>query len=236
MTQPTVGEIAAGMPSAVRVFEKYQIDYCCGGHRPLGQVCQERGISAETLLAEVEQAGRRPDSGRDWAHSSLGELMAHILSTHHQYLRSGLPALSARLTRVAEAHAEKHGETLVPLASVFEGLKEEISAHLRKEEMILFPAIQELEAARATGRRARPSPFGSVENPVRMMTFEHDNAGRALVQMRRLTEGYTAPPDACATYRALYQGLEELEADLHQHIHLENNILFPRAIGLEQSR
>jgi regulator of cell morphogenesis and NO signaling len=236
MSALTVGEIAAQTPAAVRVFEKHHIDYCCGGQRRLEEACQERGISVEALLAEVEQAGRLPDSGRDWTQASLAELVAHILSTHHEYLRRELPALSARLARVMEAHGEKHGQTLAVLRSVFDGLSQEISAHLRKEEMVLFPAIQELEAARAAGRRSAPSPFGSIENPIRMMIFEHDNAGGALSEMRRLTQGYLAPPDACATFRALYQGWEELEADLHQHIHLENNILFPRAIRLEQGQ
>lgn len=236
MSALTVGEIATQTPAAVRVFEKHQIDYCCGGQRSLQAACQERGISAEALLAELEQAGRLPDSGRDWTHASLAELVEHILSTHHDYLKQELPALSARLVRVMEAHGANHGQTLVPLSSAFRSLQEEITGHLRKEEMVLFPAILELETASAAGRRPAPTPFGSIGNPIRMMVFEHDNAGEALSEMRRLTQGYVTPPDACATFRALYQGLEELEADLHQHIHLENNILFPRAIRLEQGQ
>lgn len=232
MNRQTVGEIAAETPAAIRVFERYRIDYCCGGKRPLGEVCQERGISPETLLAELAQAGRQPDSHSDWSHASLASLIAHIVSTHHLYLKSELPLLRARLAKVLEAHGARYPEILTPLQPVFVGLADELSAHLRKEEIILFPAIEEIEAARAAGRKPTPSPFGSVENPIRMMIFEHDNAGNALAEMRRLTQGYAVPPDVCATYRALYEGLEQLETDLHQHIHLENNILFPRALKL----
>ena len=230
MNQLTVGEIAAETPAAVRVFEKYRIEYCCGGNRPLGEVCQERGISTEAVLSELEQIGRRPDAARDWAKASLADLIEHILSTHHEYLKSELPALSARLARVIEAHRAAHSDILLPLLQVFDGLREELTAHMRKEEMILFPAIRDLETARREGGSPAATPFGAIENPIRMMVMEHDSAGHALAEMRRLTEDYTPPADACATFRALYQGLEQMEADLHQHIHLENNILFPRAV------
>jgi regulator of cell morphogenesis and NO signaling len=231
MNRQTVGEIAAEAPAAVRVFEKYSIDYCCGGKRPLDEVCRERGISPEAVLAEVEQAAARSEPERDWSRASLSELIRHIVSTHHEYLKAELPVLYARLARVIEAHDAKHGEMLRNLREVFAGLRDEITAHLRKEEIILFPAIEELERARAERRAPAPTPFGSIENPIRMMIFEHDNAGEALSRMRALTGGYTLPQEACATFTALYAGLRELEADLHRHIHLENNILFPRTLG-----
>lgn len=220
MNRQTVGEIAAGVPAAVRVFEKYKIDYCCGGQRRLEEVCRERGISPDAVLAEVEQAATRP-AERDWSGAPLSELARHIVSTHHEYMKTELPALEARLTRVIQVHGAAHGDMLRNLQNVFNGLRDEILAHLRKEEFILFPAIEQAERA--------PLPSGSLDGPIRMMMFEHDNAGEALSQMRNITNDYTLPADACATFRALYTGLQEMEADLHQHIHLENNILFPGA-------
>jgi regulator of cell morphogenesis and NO signaling len=234
MSEETVGQIAAAAPGAVRVFEKYKIDYCCGGNRPLRDVCEERGLSAEAIAAELQAAttqGREP--ARDWRTASLSELIAHIVNKHHEYLRRELPAEGNRLERVIQAHGAKYPESLLPLKEVFAGLAMELEMHLRKEEMVLFPAIEELEAAAAAGRRPLPLPFGTVQNPIRMMISEHDGAGRALEEMRRLTGDYTLPADACNTYRALFEGLKEIEGDLHTHIHLENNILFPRAAELE---
>ncbi|MGE5569742.1 MAG: iron-sulfur cluster repair di-iron protein [Rhodospirillales bacterium] len=229
MNRQTVGEIAAETPASVRVFEKYKIDYCCGGNRPLEEVCRERGISPEAVLAEVQAAAARAPE-KDWTKAALSELIEHIVSTHHEYLKAELPALDARLSRVIEAHSAAHGEMLKSLQGVFDGLQNELLTHLRKEEFILFPAIESAERAREEGRPPEPLPFGHIENPIRMMIHEHDSAGEALAQMRKITGGYTLPPDACATFRALYTGLQELEADLHQHIHLENNVLFPRAL------
>ena len=232
-TEQTIGQIAAAQPWAVRVFEKYQIDFCCGGARPLGEVCRERGLSAETVLAEVKDSAPRDGAGRDWASASLAELMGHVVATHHEYLRRELPLIEPRLEKVVGKHGPNYPTMLPALREVFFGLRDEIMAHLMKEERILFPAIEELESAREEGRTPFPPPFGTVNNPIRMMIFEHDNAGEALAEMRRLTQGYTPPPDACTTFRALYHELEQLEGDLHVHIHLENNILFPRAARLE---
>lgn len=233
--EKTVGQIAAESPASVRVFEKYGIDYCCGGGRPLAEACREKGLAVETVLAELE-SDRSAGNGaaRDWNVAPLSELIDHILTTHHDYLRAELPTVQTRLTKVIEAHGAKYPESLLPLREVFLGLQEELYGHMRKEEMILFPVIMEMEAAIAGGGRPAPPPFGTVENPIRVMRHEHDSAATALREMRRLTNGYTLPADACATYRALFLGLQELEADLHQHIHLENNILFPRAAELER--
>jgi regulator of cell morphogenesis and NO signaling len=235
MTEQTVGEIAAATPAAVSVFEKYRIDYCCGGHRPLAQACQERDVSAAAVLAEVEERTHRAAPDRDWTGASLTELIGHIVGTHHRYLNAELPVLEARLAKVLDAHGAKHSAALGPLQSVFTSLKGELEMHLRKEEAILFPAIEELDAAREDGRTPEPLPFGTVRNPIRMMELEHDGAGQALAAMRQITQGFTPPDDACVTFRALYTGLEELEGDLHVHIHLENNILFPKAVELERT-
>jgi regulator of cell morphogenesis and NO signaling len=233
MTQTTVREIATTIPAAVRVFEKYNIDYCCGGHRPLGEACRERGLSPEAVLAEVEASARPEDSGRNWSQAPLADLIAHILRTHHAYLNTELPLLEARLAKIVEKHGSNYPASLPPLQQVFAGLKAELESHCLKEEMVLFPVIEELETAAAEGRAPAPPPFGTVRNPIRMLILEHDSAGNALREMRRLTQDYAVPDDVCPTYRATFADLQALERDLHQHIHLENNILFPRAAALE---
>ena len=218
----TVGEIAAENPSAASVFEKHGIDYCCGGGRPFEAACREKGLSAGQILAEVE--GARPaGEGRDWTTAPLAELADHIVNTHHAYLRNALPALGQRLEKVIAAHGPNHGDSLLPLQNAFRGLVEELTAHMMKEEVILFPLIKRIEAGQPG------SHCGSVNNPIRVMEYEHDSAANALREMRRVTGDYTLPQDACNTYRALFAGLREMETDLHLHIHLENNILFPRA-------
>lgn len=228
--QSTVAEIATAVPQSVRVFEKYQIDFCCGGKRPLEQACQERGISAAAVLDEIRTASAAEAAPeRVWLDAELAELADYIVERHHAYLNRELPQIEARLDKVIANHAEKN-PYLFRLQEVFQGLAGELTNHMRKEEMMLFPYVRQLE-----GGNGRPfAPFGTVANPIRMMLFEHDSAGAALAEMRRLTSGYAAPPEACPGFRALMNDLSNLESDLHQHIHLENNILFPRAIKAEQ--
>ncbi len=233
----TVGRIAAEKPASIGVFEKFGIDYCCGGDRPFGEACRERGLAPEAVAAEIEAAGAASgEAFRDWTQAPLAELIDHILSRHHEYLRAELPVLEQRLGKTLEAHGAAHGETLRALQQVFLELEEELYGHMHKEEMILFPSIREMEAAAGQGRVPAPPPFGSVRNPIRVMRFEHDNAAGALERLRQLSGQYALPAEACATWQALYRGLEQLEADLHRHIHLENNILFPRAEELEAGR
>ena len=211
----TVAEIAANSLAAVRVFEKYGIDYCCGGKRPLIDVCQEKGYDAGAVQAELTAAlEAAPASGRDWNSAPLPELIDHIVSTHHEYLRRELPAIQTRLDKVYRVYNQRYGPTLIGLPEVFEALRSELELHIQKEEMILFPRI-------AAGL--------SVAGPIRVMEAEHESAGSALAKIREITRNFELPDYACVTYRALMSGLDELERDLHLHIHLENNILFPRA-------
>jgi regulator of cell morphogenesis and NO signaling len=170
----------------------------------------------------------------DWLEAPLDQLIGHIVDVHHAYLKAQLPRLDAMLEKILSKHSAHHGAVLGPLAGVFRGLKEELESHLFKEEMVLFPLVRAMEAAWVAGRQPPPSHCGSVGNPIRVMLSEHDGAGEALARMRQITSGYTAPEDACNTFRAFYYELDELESDLHRHIHLENNFLFPRAIRLEQ--
>lgn len=230
-TRPrTIGEIAAANPATVKVFQQFDIDFCCGGKRPLDEVCAEKKIPFDLIQSALDNAVS-PDAApeREWSRATLAELTAHLVATHHAYLQEELPRLEGLMTRVVENHAERHGDSLRPLQETFLALKAELDAHLRKEEMILFPYITELEANAKTGTPAPHSCFGSIENPIRVMELEHENAGEALRRMRALTDNYALPDDACNGYKALFHGLTALEADLHIHIHKENNILHPRA-------
>jgi len=228
-----VGRIAAELPGSIPVLEKFGLDYCCHGDQSLEQACLSRGLSPEAVAAEIEAVvSQSPHPARDWLRATASELIDHILEKHHEYLRAELPALQHRLGRTREAHPS-HAALLDELHHTFLALQEELYGHLHKEEVILFPAIRALEEAATQGRRAQPLPFGTVNNPIRVMRLEHDHAKAALERLRNITGDYALPQDACATWEALYRGLRELEADLHMHIHLENNILFPRAIELE---
>jgi len=224
----TVGTIAAERPASVRVFEKYKIDFCCGGRIPLTEACSRTGADPLAVLADLEQAGVSVPDDTDWQTAKITSLIDHIVAKHHAYLQSELPRLEAMLEKLLTKHSEAHGDVLVPLLGIFRELRDELLPHLMKEEMILFPLIRQLDAG-----DKRAHHCGSVQNPLRVMFMEHDAAGAALVHMRELTSGFTAPPDACNTYRACFYELAELESDLHRHIHLENNILFPRAVALE---
>jgi regulator of cell morphogenesis and NO signaling len=236
----TVREIALESTSAPAVLESFGIDYCCGGHLPFEEACKKSGKSPEAVIAQLEQAARenaaRKDKSSDWMSEPLAELINHINKTHHVFVRSESPRLLALADKVATKHGPNKPE-LKQVHDVFSALAQELSVHLMKEEQILFPYIERLEEASLQRESAPPSScFGTVENPIRMMMFEHDSAGEALRELRKLTNDYALPADACMSYSALFEGLVAFEADLHQHIHLENNILFPRAIGLAQTK
>ena len=230
----TIAEIAASSLAAVRVFEKYGIDYCCGGKRPLSAVCREKGYDAEAVQGELEAAlAQSAGPARDWNRAPLSELIGHIVTTHHQYLRQELPAIQTRLDKVYRVYNQRYGPTLTGLPEVFAALRAELELHIGKEEMMLFPAIVASEAAVNSGSPLPSSPFGTVSNPIQMMESEHESAGEALAKIREITQDFWLPEYACVTYRALMSSLAELERDLHMHIHLENNVLFPRAERLE---
>jgi len=233
----TVGEIAAEIPSATREFEKLGIDYCCGGSRTLGQACAEAHISIDEALARLEKglASTQLDSSRDWQTQLLADLIIHITSTHHAFVRAESPRIQALAAKVVGVHGKNHPE-LLQVQQVFAALAEELRVHLMKEEQMLFPYISRMEESAMAGEPIPPAMFGTVANPVRMMMQEHDGAGDALRSLRALTGNYALPEDACISYRTLYGALEGFEADLHQHIHLENNILFPRAVAMEGKR
>jgi regulator of cell morphogenesis and NO signaling len=219
----------AANPSSARLFEKYGIDYCCGGNRLLAEVCSQKGLSVDELSRQLSAADA-PAPERDWRGAPLAELIGHIVARHHGYLRTELPDIERKIDKVLEAHGERHGDSLSALRQVFRGLKTELLEHMMKEEHILFPMIQRMEATSSLAM-----PAGAIHYPIRVMEHEHATAGQALAEMRSLTNGFTPPDDACNTFRVLYRQMEELESDLHTHIHLENNILFPRAAELERT-
>lgn len=226
----TVGEIAAHSLTAVRVFEKHQIDYCCSGKRPLADACRQKGLDVDLIRAELEAAlGEPPAPDLDWANLPLDALIKHIVDAHHEYLRRELPAIQLRLDKVYRVYNQRYGPTLIGLPEVFAALRAELEPHLLKEERVLFPAIAAIDAARASGQGAPRFGFGAIGNPIGMMEAEHEEAGNCLRQIREITRDFAIPANACVTYKALMTSLLELEQDLHAHIHLENNILFPRA-------
>lgn len=228
--EKTVGELVSEQPGRSRVFEEYGIDYCCGGEKPLAEACAKKGVDVDEVsrqLAQVDAADVEVDAV-DFSTMTLDVLADHIVAKHHAYLREELPRLEAMSAKVAKVHASSD-ERLRELAQVVDALSTELHAHMMKEEQILFPIIRQLVHADTL-----PSMHcGTLANPIRVMELEHDSAGGALENMRRLTDGFTPPEWACNTYRALLHGLHELELDLHRHIHKENNILFPRALQLE---
>jgi regulator of cell morphogenesis and NO signaling len=214
----TVGALATEHPLATRVFARHDIDFCCGGGRPLEEVCREKGVETTELLRELEaEIERSPVPEARWADAPLTELIDHILATYHEPLREELPRLEAMARKVLEVHGEKDPERLKGILDTLLALNAELFSHMAKEEEILFPMIAAGRGAMAMG-------------PVSVMEAEHDEAGRMLRRFAELTDGYTPPDGACNTWRALYAGLADLEQAMHIHIHLENNILFPRAL------
>jgi regulator of cell morphogenesis and NO signaling len=247
----TVGQLVIERPARSRLFERLGIDYCRGGKKPLAQACRDRGLNARQVLRQliiadaetpaadaVDAAAKaaanasadRDAVERDWSKVSLTQLADHIEATHHAYLKSELPRLQLLLEKVARVHGEDNPR-LLTLHQVFGVFKSELERHLFDEEEVLFPMCRQLETARGL----RTFDCGTIGNSVRVMIRHHDDAGAALETMRSLTDDYTVPQDACGTYRAMLDALLALEQDMHQHVHKENNILFPRAVAAEEA-
>ena len=221
----TIADIASELPTSVRVFQRHGIDFCCGGQKPIGVVCREHGLDFVEFTRAIEASRNTADSDtRNWSREPLSTLTSYIVTVYHQPLREELPRLKAMAERVARVHGGK-ALYLARLEAIVAELCADLLTHMRKEEMVLFPAIEELTRG-ATGR------WFPIDTPIAVMEHEHDHAGSLLEEMRVITAGYHVPEWACATTRALYQGLAELESAMHVHVHLENNVLFPRALDL----
>ena len=227
-TETTLGAIVAASPALARVFEKLGLDYCCGGKQSLAAACQRQGLDPQSVALTLEAAAAvvdTPTAEVDAAAMTLTQLADHIEQTHHTYLKAELP----RLVEMAGRVSRKHGWRDERLLEVYQGvvaLTEEMFQHMQKEEVILFPLVRQIDAGAAGGFHC-----GSIANPIRVMEAEHESAGRVTARLRELTGGFTPGPDACNTHRALLAGLAEFEADLHRHVHKENNVLFPRALA-----
>lgn len=237
VAEKTVRELAVENLAATRVFEKLGIDYCCGGHKSLEEACRTAHLNLEEVLDSLEiaeESARASQPDRAWPTEPLADLIAHIKNTHHKYTRDEIARLGPLFNKVCSVHGKNHPE-LQQMQGVFQGLAQELTTHMMKEEMILFPYIVRMEEATIQREPTIPAPFGTVQNPVSMMQQEHDSAGQALQALRETSRGYSAPADACVSYQTLFKALAAFEADLHQHIHLENNILFPRAVAMENA-
>lgn len=221
--QTTVGEIVRAMPARSRIFENLGIDYCCGGNKPLAEACQAKGLDPTTVVALLTAPDNTPDSIQVNPDAmSLTELCDHIEQVHHEYLREELPRLDFMTRKVAAVHGD-HEPRLLEVRRVFEAFQSEMVAHTKEEDEVVFPAIRKMESGK---RKHLDSAFAKLES-------EHENAGAALARFKELTDNYTPPEWACNTFRVLYDGLAQLEKHTHQHVHQENNVLFPKALALK---
>jgi regulator of cell morphogenesis and NO signaling len=218
-----IADIASALPASVRVFQRHGIDFCCGGKTPLGDACREHGLSFTDVLGAIEASAAEPRADdRDWNREPLHAIIGHIVATYHDPLREELPRLESMAAKVWRVHGTKMPE-LARIDSIVTELSAELRAHMRKEEGVLFPAIAAIEGGQESGI--------PISAPITVMEHEHDHAGALLSELRTITAGYAPPDWACQTFRALYDGLAELESTMHVHVHLENNVLFPRALG-----
>jgi regulator of cell morphogenesis and NO signaling len=232
-----VREIAIDHPASTRVFESFGIDYCCTGRRPLQEACKSANAPLDKVVQALDEllASNAPAEEQSWTTSSLAELTAHIAGRHHRYIRDETPRIERLLQTVLGRHGKAHPE-LSEIQETFAALSSELFAHMWKEEQVLFQLLDGMENAARFEAGARSGYFGSVELPISRMLADHDDAGALTAKIRDLSAGYRAPEGSCPIYRGLYQALQDFERDLHQHVHLENNILFPRALEMEQSR
>jgi regulator of cell morphogenesis and NO signaling len=216
----SLGDLVTRSPGAARIFERAGLDYCCKGRRTLADACSAAGLDAEAIAEELAVMDADAEAD-DWSTLPPRQLIEHIVSSHHRYLREELPRLVALADRVEAAHGARHSE-LVEVAALVRALQADLAPHLDKEEKVLFPAMRTL-----LDGGPGDFPFGSIDNPLRVMATDHDHVGELLETLRRTTADYAVPDDGCASYRALYEGLVALEHDTHVHVHKENNVLFP---------
>ncbi len=229
----TVAEIVTENIKTADVFKKNGIDFCCGGHVSVQEICAKKGVDYSKIKEEILNVGKAPSTGHDFNSWDIDFLADYIVNTHHKYVTEAHQIIIEYSDKVAKVHGHHYTET-VEINHLFHELANDLNAHMQKEEHVLFPFIRAIGKAKKEGTPLSPPPFGTIQNPVNMMEAEHTDAGDILRKIAELSNNYTPPADACNTYRALYHSLEEYQNDLFQHIHLENNILFPKAIKFEQ--
>ncbi len=228
----TVAEVVAENYKTADVFKKYGIDFCCGGGISLAEMCKKKGLNYSEVEKDLKLIDSDVPQSQNFNKWELDFLIDHIIHTHHRYVSESIPLIIQYASKVARVHGHHYSET-IEIKELFLAVAEELRLHIQKEEMILFPFIKSQVEARKKGLPLPKPPFGTVQNPIRMMEAEHENAGDIFKKIAALSNDYQPPEGACNTYRVLYGKLQEFENDLHQHIHLENNILFPKAIKLE---
>jgi regulator of cell morphogenesis and NO signaling len=230
-----VKDIALANPEARQILEDAGVDYCCGGGKSLHDACMHADVSEEEILKRLRENKELVSTGeKAWTSAPLAELTKHIREVHHRYVRESINRAGALLVKVKTKHGENHPE-IAEVQKLFGEVGKEMVMHMQKEEQILFPYIDALERSANGNGPLEPPFFETVKNPIHAMMKEHDSAGDLVERIRKATGEYTPPADACTSYKALYQELREFEADLHQHVHLENNILFPRAVEMEDA-
>ena len=232
LVEKTLAEIVTDNIRSAIIFEEAGLDFCCKGNRSLKSACEDKNIDPQKIVSELRKlsdSGNGKQNVNDW---QLDFLVDYIVNNHHQYVRRMIPVISLHADKVASVHGKNHPETL-KIADLFLAVRKELEGHMMKEERILFPQIKQMVLTQKENSQFFPPPFGTIQNPIRMMELEHTSAGDAMHQIRELSNNHTHPEDACNTFKALYSELKEFEEDLHKHIHLENNILFPKAIELE---
>jgi len=226
----TLADVVTAAPSSAPTLERHGLDYCCGGGRTLQAACDEAGVDVDTVLRDLDTSAATGPAPA-WAAMAPDELVDHIEQTHHIYLKAALPRLDQLAAKVAGVHGGRHPE-LAAVAALVRELRADLEPHLAKEEQVLFPMIREL-----VGSTTAPAfHCGTLRNPITQLMIEHDQAGELLAALRDRTAGFVVPADGCASYRALYDGLTELEEDTHLHVHKENNLLFPAVVALEAER
>jgi regulator of cell morphogenesis and NO signaling len=228
----TVGEIVATDFRAAGVFEQFGIDFCCGGRRSVAEACRTAAVEPDLVRRAIESLAPVDDGDDDdvtrWP---LPRLIDHIISTHHAYVHAAIPKIGNHLAKLVAVHGERH-PALARVSASFAHLSGDLTQHMMKEERVLFPYVRELVSR--DGDALLPSPFGTVENPIRMWEREHREAGDEMRLVRELTNGFIPPADGCTTYRVCFAELAQFERDLHRHVHLENNVLFPKAVEAER--
>ena len=226
-----IGQVVAQDYRTASIFKVHNIDFCCNGNRTIMEACDEKQVDMEPILIELNQISEQSDQVTfDYRSWDMDLLADYIEKKHHRYVKKTIPELKAYLKKLVEVHSDRHPE-LIQIEKLFSDSAVELLAHMKKEEVILFPFVRNM----ATGSNREAPPFGTVQNPIEVMMHEHDNEGQRFRQIAALTDNYQPPEDACSTYRVAFDMLKQFEEDLHLHIHLENNILFPSAIQTEQS-
>jgi regulator of cell morphogenesis and NO signaling len=236
MPDKTIGEFVAEDYRTAQVFEKYGIDFCCGGNVPLSEACRLKGIDGGTILTEIDAAKTEPiERGRDYAAWALPFLADYIINTHHGYLNENMGPIADYTHKIAEVHGAHHPE-VIEIARIFDRIATDMVAHLREEEDVLFPALKRIDGARVAGATPEPADIESVSVFLTKLGHEHEAIGDAVHRIRHLSKEYAVPGDVCNTFMLTYRKLKEFEDDLHKHVHLENNILFPKAVQLVTAR